>query len=82
MGKTSDEVLSALYPNPVKTNVHISNEAIIEKIEVLSLYGQKMTELRPNATTTQVDMSYLDAGMYLLVVYTENGKEVLNVVKQ
>ncbi len=81
-GKTSDEVLSALYPNPVKTNVHISNEAIIEKIEVLSLYGQKMTELRPNATTTQVDMSYLDAGMYLLVVYTENGKEVLNVVKQ
>jgi len=41
-----------------------------------------MTELRPNATTTQVDMSYLDAGMYLLVVYTENGKEVLNVVKQ
>lgn len=59
-----------IYPNPVQNTLHIQLEDNLEKVEVYSIQGQKVVD----NNTSLVNISNLSAGMYLLKVYTQNGK--------
>ncbi|MEP5341403.1 MAG: T9SS type A sorting domain-containing protein [Algibacter sp.] len=61
----------SIYPNPVNKTLNIQLEETLEKVEVYSILGKKV--LKSN-TNTNVDVSKLSPGMYLLKVYTEDGK--------
>lgn len=72
-----------VYPNPVKNWLNISYTQNITSVEVFNLLGQNVITNTTNTTTkTQVDMSALAAGTYLVKVNTENGTKTMKVIKE
>ena len=68
-----------LYPNPVRNTLNIQLEEYLENVEVYSMFGRKVLE----CANTNVNVSNLSSGMYLLKVYTQDGKiGVKRFVKQ
>ncbi|KAF2515841.1 T9SS type A sorting domain-containing protein [Flavobacterium salilacus subsp. salilacus] len=89
---TVDEALSTavfgtttlkVYPNPANSVITVTNKGIIENIEVANLLGQKVVSQKVNAESTQLDVSALAAGTYILNVQLENGAtKSVKIVKQ
>lgn len=71
-----------MYPNPASTMVTISGTAVIENISLFNLLGQKVISDAPNAITTQIDISTLQSGAYLVKVKTATGSGMIKLIKQ
>jgi hypothetical protein len=62
-----------IYPNPAKEVVYVSvAEGTLDKLELFSMSGKKVKEIRYNSNYIQVDD--LSSGLYLLKVY-QGGKQ-------
>ena len=59
-----------VYPNPTSGILNINLEEEIERIDIYSLLGRKVG----TSTSTQMDVSNLTAGVYLLTIETKDGK--------
>ena len=59
-----------LYPNPASDYVIITNNKSIDKIGVYNLVGSKVMEKQVNKSTTKLDVSELNSGLYVIRVYT------------
>ncbi|MDR6966106.1 hypothetical protein J2X31_000099 [Flavobacterium arsenatis] len=70
------------YPNPVKDVLNLSYTENISNVEVFNLLGQKMLAKSVDATQTQVDLSGLSSGSYLVKVTFVTTTKSLKVVKQ
>lgn len=69
----------SIYPNPVQNILNIQLEESIEKVEFYSFLGRIVLE----SNRSEINISSLSSGIYLLKVYTENGKVgVKRFVKQ
>jgi hypothetical protein len=60
------------YPNPVKNILNLSYNQEISNVEVLNLLGQRINNFKVSSNQTQVDMSNLAVGTYIVKV-TSNG---------
>jgi hypothetical protein len=71
----------SIYPNPVQNELFIvlDNEDIT-KIDILDLSGKMIKSARTN--TSQIDVSELSEGIYILQVYTQTGVSNTRFVKQ
>lgn len=67
------------YPNPVKSVLNISATSAIQKVEVVNIAGQSIKAF--NGANTQIDLSDINAGIYFVKVYTENGSSVQKIIK-
>jgi len=70
------------YPNPVKNLLNLSYTENMSDITVFNLLGQQVLSKKVNATESQIDMSTLTSGTYLVKVYVGNQVKTLKVVKQ
>ena len=70
------------YPNPVKDILNISYTSEISSVRVINMIGQEVISRNINATSTQVDMSELSAGTYIVNVTVGDSVKTLKVVKQ
>lgn len=71
------------YPNPVKNVLNLSYNQEISNVEVYNLLGQKMSTTEFNASQTQVDMSNLSNGVYLVKVTAANKQtKTIRVIKE
>jgi hypothetical protein len=70
------------YPNPVKDVLNVSYTSEISSIRVINMIGQEVISKNINATSTQVDMSELSAGTYIVNVTVGDSVKTLKVVKQ
>lgn len=70
------------YPNPVTEMFNISYKLDIESIEVFNIVGQRILEAKPNMLATQVDMSALPSGTYMMLVKADGASKVIKVVKK
>ncbi|SFZ92750.1 pectate lyase [Flaviramulus basaltis] len=61
----------SLYPNPVKTILHISSQERIDKVKIYSLHGVLVKSIENNIK--DIDISNLSNGNYLIKVYTSQG---------
>ena len=68
-----------LYPNPATNTLTISNTEPITTIHITDIVGQTVLQTQPNAASTKIDVSGLQAGIYFVKV---NGSEVRKFVKQ
>ncbi|WP_330444512.1 fibronectin type III domain-containing protein [Flavobacterium sp. C4GT6] len=66
----SDNVIKGfvLYPNPTTGIVRISAQDIIENVVVYNLAGQRLTEVKVNAAASQINLSQLPVGVYVMQV--------------
>ncbi len=72
----------ALWPNPASDVVTISGASEIESIAVLNLLGQEVYKQEGNGRGTQVNISSLPSGNYLVRVKAAGGEQLLKLVKK
>ena len=70
-----------LYPNPANDVLFISSDAKRSKVEVFNLLGQSVMSKNINSKQSELNISDLDAGMYLIKVYGENGVQTQRFLK-
>jgi hypothetical protein len=69
------------YPNPVTDVLTVSYSNTISEVVVHNLLGQQVLISKPNATQTQVDLSGLNAGTYMIKITSEELVKTIKVVK-
>lgn len=87
LGTSQNELNSkfSVYPNPTKNTLNISNtmDASIEGIELSDVNGRSIKTIKvANLTETQVNISDISHGVYMLKINTDKGTLVKKVVKE
>lgn len=83
-----DEALQAnfsVFPNPVQNTFTISNsmDAAIQVIELSDLNGRSIKSIKlANATETQVNISDVSQGVYMLKIISDKGTLVKKIIKE
>jgi len=70
------------YPNPVTSVLNLSYGQNVNNVAVFNLLGQQVITKTVNASESQIDMSTLSAGTYLVKVTADNAVKTIKVVKQ
>jgi len=70
------------YPNPVTDIFTIAYASEISKVSVINLLGQEVYSEKTNATSTQIDMSRYEGGVYFVQVTLGNFIKTIKIVKQ
>lgn len=63
----------SFFPNPAQDKVTIKTLFTPTKVDIYNLQGQLVSTLKPNGETSDINISNLHSGSYLLVVYSPNG---------
>lgn len=73
-----------LYPNPTTGELTITSyELQVSGIEVFDIYGRKLLSQNSNLKLqTVINISHLQAGIYFVKIFTEQGEVIKKVVKQ
>lgn len=69
------------FPNPVKDILNLSYTIDIEEITIYNMMGQKVLAKSIHATQSQIDMSNLPDGNYLVKITTEGQIKTIKVIK-
>jgi hypothetical protein len=70
------------YPNPVKDVLNLSYNKPISHVAVFNLLGQEVMIKSINANQSQIDMSGLTVGTYLVKVTADNQVMTIKVIKE
>lgn len=73
-----------LYPNPFKDELTMSSQnQAIKEISIIDMAGKLVKQItNVNATTYQLDASYLVTGNYIIQIKTDEGVETHKVIKK
>ncbi|MBC8645390.1 T9SS type A sorting domain-containing protein [Flavobacterium lindanitolerans] len=69
------------YPNPVNNILTVSYSEAITGLKLYNMVGQQLITKSVNANETQIDMSNLPAGSYLLEVSSGNKSKMVKLLK-
>jgi hypothetical protein len=74
-----EQVLDELvvYPNPASDVLNIKASVQLERVEIYSILGEKILVTEE---TSQIDVKRLSSGVYLLKIYSENGKSIRRII--
>jgi len=67
-----------IYPNPCNSELNISSESRLEKVEILSLAGSLLLSVNESP----VSIANLNAGIYLAKVQTGKGSYIQQIIKK
>lgn len=70
------------YPNPVKDVLNLSYNKSISDVSVYNLLGQEVMTKSINANQSQIDMSALTTGTYMVKVTADNQVKTIKVIKE
>lgn len=75
------EKYTKVYPNPASNNVTIETGSNIKHISIFNLSGQKVYEVALDQNSIDMNIEFLETGIYIMNIETENGIKVekLNV---
>ncbi len=71
-----------VYPNPVTDVLNLSYTENMTNVEIFNLLGQRVVAKSINANKSEVDMSSLSAGTYLVKVMSDTEFTTIKVIKQ
>ena len=71
-----------LYPNPVKDILNLSYSNKIDSVKVMNILGQDVLVKSVGTNQSQIDMSQLTSGTYLVKVTSDNQVKTIKVVKE
>ena len=77
---TKNDASISLYPNPVKDALNITTDKNVQKVEVVDILGK--TVLSSKADSKNINVSSLNAGVYLIVITSENGVSTKKFIKE
>lgn len=67
------------YPNPVKDYLIFSGNVKIKSVDLISLSGQSLSELK--LVDGKVNLSNLKKGFYILKLNTDKGEKTIKIIK-
>ncbi len=70
------------FPNPTKNSITISNDTVIDTIEITSILGQQILSQKINSLQTELDMRSLPSGIYLVKVTSGEATKTVKIVKE
>ncbi len=79
---TNELINFTIYPNPVKNNLTIDSQEEITKIEIYNLLGQQVKSSNPKATNFTMDLSELNAGIYMVKIISNDKHSSQKIIKQ
>lgn len=84
LGTTSFAILDGLkaYPNPTSGILNLEYTSDLNSVAVFNMLGQQVMFQKINATTTQVDLSELNAGTYLVKIQAGEVFTTMKVIKK
>lgn len=73
-----------VYPNPMNNEVFVTskNNTIIESLNITDVLGKTIYNENANTTSTQLDVSGFQKGIYFLRVKSNGSEEVIKMIKQ
>ncbi len=71
----------SFYPNPATNKITIEATNKIEYVELFSMLGQVVLKQNIDAASTQIDLSKLQSGNYILKVYSNNAESINKLIK-
>lgn len=77
----SDNAISS-YPNPVRDILHLTSKENINSVEIYTMTGQQVSSNTTNDSNTEIDLSELSSGIYVVKMATDNGIKNLKVIKE
>jgi len=72
----------SVYPNPIADHLNVTNTAPITRVLVTNLLGQTVIDRKTYSATVQLNTSGLQAGTYILQVYSDNDNAVVKLIKK
>jgi len=69
-------------PNPAKDYIKLSASKTIDKIEIYNILGQQVKNLSLNKTQSNVDVSSLSKGIYIVKAFIEDAVGTYKVIKE
>lgn len=72
----------SFYPNPVENILHLNSKEAIDSVSVYTITGQMVSDITFNENKTELNLSSLATGVYLVKVTSNGSVENLKVVKQ
>ena len=76
------EVRCNIYPNPANDRLFIEAESEINDVVIYDIYGRRqVTETPSHQDNASVDLSKLNAGIYIVKINTEKGNIVKQIIK-
>lgn len=79
---TFDNASFIAYPNPVKDVLNVSYTSEISSVKVINLLGQEVISRNVGTNSTQIDMTSLTAGAYIVNVTVGDVLKTIKVIKQ
>jgi hypothetical protein len=70
------DLYSRIYPNPATDQVSIESESKLKNISIFSLNGQKVYEMALDQNNVDLNIDFLETGMYMIRLDTEKGSKV------
>lgn len=77
---TQNEI--SVYPNPIIDNVNFNSTSIIQKISIYELSGKIISELNSNSDKVEMNLSQLNAGVYIAKIETSKRIQTLKLIKK
>lgn len=71
-----------VYPNPVTDIMNIEGPAKVSSVIIFDASGKQVMTSSANASKSQVNMSRLAPGVYMVKAQTENGVQTFKVIKK
>lgn len=72
---------SLIYPNPVDQLLIIQHDNLINKVEVVNVFGQVVLSIPNSSNQVEINLSDLSAGIYLINMYSGNSIQSRRIVK-
>lgn len=70
------------YPNPVQHSLTITNTAVIDEVEIFSVTGKSILVKKINSEHSEIDLSNVSSGFYLLKVKSGGKTKTVKIVKK
>jgi predicted phosphodiesterase len=73
----------SIYPNPTTGELRMENgEWRITNVEIYDIYGKNVSNLISHISNQKINISYLNSGIYFVMIDTEQGRIIKKIVKQ
>ncbi|MRX66399.1 Por secretion system C-terminal sorting domain-containing protein [Flavobacterium resistens] len=70
------------YPNPVIDILTIENNSVIDDVEIIDVSGKSVVFKKINDLHSEIDLSNLSSGVYILKVKSENRQKTVKFIKK
>ncbi|KOS05180.1 hypothetical protein AM493_03370 [Flavobacterium akiainvivens] len=77
-----NKFITTVYPNPVSDVLNITNENAIDTVEIYNLIGQLIYTAKPAQNNVSVNVSNLNAGVYIVNTSAKGKQTSQRIIKQ